>query len=78
MPDYNFWCSSFYIVEWSFAFCRCMSVILSRLRQMPAFWEAQKQSQWQPTALEMIQTGSSDIGVLDDLEVAFILHSALN
>ena len=48
---------------------RCMAVILSRLRQLPAFWDAQQQSLWEPATKQMIQTGHPDVGPLDDLEV---------
>ncbi len=48
---------------------RCMAVILSRLRQLPAFWDAQQRSKWEPATKQMIQTGHPDVGPLDDLEV---------
>ena len=48
---------------------RCMAVILSRLRQLPAFWDAQQQSKWEPATKQIIQTGHPDVGPLDDLEV---------
>ena len=44
-------------------------MILSRLRQLPAFWEAQQQPRWEPATKQLIQTGDPDVGPLDDLEV---------
>ncbi|CAL5227040.1 g9937 [Coccomyxa viridis] len=62
------------VAEW------CMAVILSRLRQLPAFWDAQQQSKWEPATKQMIQTGHPDVGPLDDLEgkeVLIIGHGSI-
>ena len=47
-------------------------MILSQLRQLPAFWEAQQQSRWEPATMQMIETGHPDVGPLDDLDVRCI------
>ncbi|CAK0759703.1 hypothetical protein CVIRNUC_002718 [Coccomyxa viridis] len=62
------------VAEW------CMAMILSRLRQLPAFWEAQQQSRWEPATMQMIRTGQPDVGPLDDLdgkEVLIVGHGSI-
>lgn len=48
---------------------RVIAVILSQMRQLPAFWMAQQQGEWNGATRELINTGMPAVGPLDDLEV---------
>jgi hypothetical protein len=49
--------------------CRCVGVLLALMRQLPAFYEAQRHGTWNSVTSDVIRTGTSALGPLDDLEV---------